>query len=203
MDLRQVHFRDLGTEGGMPCPSCGQVLSVAELEPAPPLRIEHCQACHGMSFNPGELQAALDAQSNPLVWLDQEQLARISRNYGYNHEVVYRKCPMCSERMSPINFGRRSGVVLDRCGTHGVWVEGGELRRLAEWWRSGGRLIFEQSEGDKTKRLFQEMEQAPKVLPGSIESPDRIGDWTWNQTSGIPGADLIGALGAIAASLLD
>lgn len=39
--------------------------------------------------------------------------------------------------MSPINFAGRSGMVLDRCGARGVWLEGSELRRLMEWWRAG------------------------------------------------------------------
>jgi len=204
IDLRQIHFRDLGTEESLACPSCSTALSVIEFETSPTLRIERCNACHGMFFNPGELEAALDTQTHPLVWLDPAQLNQIGEDYGFNHEVVYRKCPMCAERMNHLNFARRSGVILDRCGTHGVWVEGGELRRLTEWWRAGGKLLFQQNEADKTKRLYQGSDpRSSGHLPRSIESPDIPTDWTWGSGNGIPGAgDLLAAAVAVVASYI-
>ncbi|MCP5543694.1 MAG: zf-TFIIB domain-containing protein [Akkermansiaceae bacterium] len=206
IDLRQIHFRDMGTDASQPCPSCETPLSVIEFDTTPPMRVERCGACNGMFFNPGELEALLDHQTNPLVWLDNVQLQQISSDFGFQHEVVYRKCPLCAERMGHVNFGGRSGVVLDRCGTHGVWVEGGELRRLTEWWRAGGKLIFQQNEADKTKKLFQER---PKPVPptGSIESPERTDDWSWSRPDTIwedsrvwQVLRIAGLLGALAAS---
>jgi Zn-finger nucleic acid-binding protein len=189
IDLRQIHFRNLGSNETMACPSCESRLSVIEFDTDPPLCIERCFGCHGMFFNPGELQALLDQKTNPNVWLDTVQMQQIAAEYGYRHEVVYRKCPMCSERMSHLNFGGRSGVIVDRCGTHGLWVDGGELRQLTEWWRAGGKLVFQQSEADKTKKLFADRPSARPQERGSIESPDQPQDWSWNRqdTSVIPG----------------
>jgi Zn-finger nucleic acid-binding protein len=53
-------------------------------------------------------------------------------------EVRYVKCPMCHERMNRVNFGRRSGVVVDVCRSHGTWFDPGELTRVTEWVASGG-----------------------------------------------------------------
>lgn len=89
IDLRQVHFRDLGTDESQDCPSCESKLSVIEFDAGVPVRVERCGACHGMFFNPGELEALLDAQTNPLVWLDQVQMNQIGEDYGFTHEVVY------------------------------------------------------------------------------------------------------------------
>jgi Zn-finger nucleic acid-binding protein len=171
------------------CPSCESTLSVIEFDTSPPLHVERCFTCHGMFFNPGEIQALLDQKTNSLVWLDTVQINQIATDYGYNHEVVYRKCPMCAERMSHLNFGGRSGVILDRCGTHGLWVDGGELRQLTEWWRAGGKLIFQQNEADKTKKLFAERHVERPRPPQSIESSDKPQDWSWTRqdTSVIPG----------------
>ena len=203
VDLRQIHFRDLGTDESLACPSCASTLSVIEFETEPPLRIERCNACHGMFFNPGELEAALNSQTHPLVWLDPAQMDRIGEDYGFQHEVVYRKCPMCSDRMNHLNFARRSGVILDRCATHGVWVEAGELRRLTEWWRAGGKLVFQQNETDKTRRLYQTMDPMKSGhAPGSIESPGKTRDWTWSSGSALPdAADLLAAAVEIVVSL--
>jgi Zn-finger nucleic acid-binding protein len=165
VNLRQVHFRDLGTDASLPCPHCSIPLDVIEFETEPKIRIERCTTCYGTFFNPGELEALLEAQTNPLVWLDPAQLHQIATDFSHDGDVVYRKCPMCAERMSHINFGGHSGVIVDRCGTHGVWLEGSELRRLTEWWRAGGKLIYQQHEAERVKKLYAPVRAAPRREP--------------------------------------
>lgn len=205
VNLRQIHFRDLGVDEGLPCPSCSTPLDVIEFETEPAIRIERCTACYGTFFNPGELEALLDAQTNPLVWLDPAQLNQIAADFGHEHEVVYKRCPMCAERMSHLNFGGRSGVILDRCGTHGVWLEGSELRRLTEWWRAGGKLIYQQNEAERVKKLYATPEdKRPRPGIGGIESPDTPENWTWNSPVDSTHPSLWGAvIGSIIAGVLD
>ncbi len=64
IDLRQIHYRDLGSAEALACPSCESALSLIEFDTTPPMRVERCQACHGMFFNPGELQALLPTRSS-------------------------------------------------------------------------------------------------------------------------------------------
>jgi Zn-finger nucleic acid-binding protein len=71
--------------------------------------------------------------------------------------------------MSPHNFGGKSGVILDRCGTHGFWLDGGEYRRLAEWWRAGGKLIYQDNEAERTHWL-RERKSNPQSNAGSVDS---------------------------------
>ena len=150
-----------------------------------------------MFFNPGEMEALLDARTNPLVWLDAEQIERINVDFGHEREIVYRPCPMCSELMSHLNFGGRSGVIIDRCGTHGVWLEGSQLRRLTEWWRAGGKLIYQQNEEERVKRLYGTPPSAQRKNPtGSIEPPAESRDW-FDTPAGVAGV-----IGAIIGSIL-
>jgi len=181
VNLRQIHFRELGTDASLPCPHCFTPLDVIEFEIEPKVRIERCTTCYGTFFNPGELEVLLDAQTNPLVWLDPVQLQQITRDFYHDPEITYRKCPMCAERMSHINFGGKSGVIIDRCGTHGVWLEGSELRRLTEWWRAGGKLIYQQNEADRLKFLVSrpppKRKQPPLVTTesgGNVSNADSI-----------------------------
>lgn len=154
IDLRQINYRDIHTRKEMPCPSCHTPLGAIEVVvDGKPVRIERCETCEGLFFNPGELELLLELQTHEIVWLDTRQLAEEAASFSNDGAVVYRKCPVCAERMSPHNFGGKSGVLLDRCGTHGFWLDGGELRRLAEWWRAGGRLIYQQNEADRTRWL--------------------------------------------------
>lgn len=182
IDLRQMHFRDLSVpDTALPCPTCTKPLQVIQVGTSPPMKVERCGGCFGMFFNPGELEAVLNQQTETAVRFDAEMLDQVTADYGFNHEVIYKPCPMCSERMSHLNFGGRSGVILDRCGTHGLWLDGGELRRLAEWWRAGGKLIHQQSEAKRVGRLFVPEPRKSNPTGGSIESPEKRDDWTWGK----------------------
>ena len=173
IDLRQINFRDINTRKQMPCPSCQTPLGAVEImADGNPVRIERCESCLGLFFNPGELEKLLEIQSHEIVWLDTRQLDAMANTFSNDGEVVYRKCPLCAERMSPHNFGGRSGVILDRCGTHGFWLDGGEFRRLAEWWRAGGRLIYQNNEADRTRWLHGRKSNQ-RQTPGSADpGPD-------------------------------
>ena len=40
--------------------------------------------------------------------------------------------------MNQINYGQRSGIVVDWCKPDGIWLDSGELRSLLEWAKAGG-----------------------------------------------------------------
>ena len=52
VDLRQIHFRDLGVMEALSCPRCTTDLHMLEFDFQPPLRIERCHSCTGLFFNP-------------------------------------------------------------------------------------------------------------------------------------------------------
>ena len=56
--------------------------------------------------------------------------------------------------MLRLNYGRRSGVIVDRCKKHGVWFDADELRRVADFVARGGL--------DETRR--RELEEADRQL---------------------------------------
>lgn len=197
VDLRQIHFRDLGTNVEMACPECSTPLGVIEFDTEPAIKVERCGSCRGIFFNPGELEALLDVQTNPLVWLDPVQIQQISDDFVQNQRAFYKKCPMCTDRMNHVNFGGRSGVIVDHCGKHGVWLENSELRRLTEWWRVGGKLIYQQNEEQKVRRLYE-------TKSSSSFLPDVPKGGTWNAPTDPIGAETAwSVIIAIGSLLLD
>jgi Zn-finger nucleic acid-binding protein len=50
----------------------------------------------------------------------------------------YRKCPFCSGLMARRNYGAGSGVILDICREHGVFLDRGELTAVVVFLESGG-----------------------------------------------------------------
>lgn len=45
--------------------------------------------------------------------------------------VVYLKCPVCRKPMNRRNFGRPGALVVDECRRDGLWLDRGELERIA------------------------------------------------------------------------
>ncbi len=51
---------------------------------------------------------------------------------------MYVPCPDCSAMMNRINFGRRSGIIVDVCKDHGTWFDRDELPRAVRFVLDGG-----------------------------------------------------------------
>lgn len=87
------------------------------------------------------------------VWLDRGEfrdLTRESEVYqtqpapkGYVRgpaklQVEYIPCVRCGALMNRKNFAKISGVIMDECRSHGVWLDGGELERIRIFIADGG-----------------------------------------------------------------
>jgi Zn-finger nucleic acid-binding protein len=47
--------------------------------------------------------------------------------------------------------GKRSGVIVDCCRDHGLWLDAGELRQLMEWSRAGGEKLDKKNREHENK----------------------------------------------------
>jgi Zn-finger nucleic acid-binding protein len=153
VDLQGVHYYTThATDSERVCPRCRIGLKSVDLKLQGRFLIERCDDCFGLFFDPGELEAVLDAAVKNVFVIDRSQLGQLS-NSGSSaaQPVSYIKCPVCATVMNRVNFGTRSGVVVDRCREHGIWLDGGELRRLCEWMKAGGKLL-DQERQEQRKR---------------------------------------------------
>ncbi len=97
-----------------------------------------------------------------------------------NDRVVYRACPACREFMTRRNHGGSSGVVVDVCRQHGIWLDHSELERLLAWVRAGGPERERQRRIERARRA-EPVDAKPLGLPLDRESRE-------------PGFDLLEAL---------
>ena len=113
------------------CPRCDLRLKTLDLKLNGRFLIDRCEQCLGLFFDPGELEALLEATVNNVFLIDRNGLDGINlKRQPDQYPIAYIKCPVCSQLMNRVNFGVRSGVIIDRCKAHGVWLDGGELRHL-------------------------------------------------------------------------
>lgn len=167
------------------CPRCHVPLQLVNLNLRKAFYIERCQRCLGLFFDPGELEALLDNTVTHVYDIDParlNELQNVTRSSEY--PVGYIDCPVCKKLMNRLNFGSRSGVIVDKCREHGVWLDGSELRQLLEWVKAGGDLYHKQKqfetaqlelEQEKKRLQFREIDRhLDAVRGGSPAEPEEL-----------------------------
>jgi Zn-finger nucleic acid-binding protein len=123
------------------CPECRAGMESLNVGRRERFFIEMCPRCHGLFFDLNELHALLDDAVVPTYEIDYPLLAKVQEESPAPRRAAYVPCPDCAKLMNKVQFAPRSGVVIDRCRDHGIWLEGGELRRLMEWKKAGGQVM--------------------------------------------------------------
>jgi Zn-finger nucleic acid-binding protein len=149
------------------CPRCKSALRTRKVDEN---ELVECSGCGGLWLQPdqfatfcthaeddGGLRRALDAALPP------PQPVAETR-------VMYLPCPTCHELMMRKNFGGSSGVVIDLCKNHGVWLDHRELERVLDYVQKGG-LSRERERLAREERERRSKEVA--LLPGmSLDGRD-------------------------------
>ena len=171
VDLRSLSAStDRAPDAPRPCPECGTNMESVNVGNRKRFFIEQCVRCHGLFFDLNELQALLDDAVAPTFEVNFPLLFSLQNESPVpRRKVTYVPCPDCGKLMNRFGFGQRSGVVVDRCRDHGVWLEGGELHRLMEWKKAGGQVLDQQSGMVDTRandllKALTEKTEAPIVL---------------------------------------
>lgn len=117
----------------MQCPVCNDVELVTERVDT--VEIDRCPQCHGMWLDMLELEELLESDPRPLLKQDRA-LGRAAADPDRRLD-----CPRCKGTyLIKLNSLIRPGTILDSCTVcHGVWLDAGELARLAGG-GLGGRL---------------------------------------------------------------
>ena len=131
-----------GDQTDQDCPDCvdSQKLKSRSLGD-PPVSIRECGACGGlwlenMVFQLLEERAVSAASSGDTLL--HRRLRGQPATQSDPHGRYYRSCPVCGTLMHRRNYGKRSGVLIDLCGEHGVWFDMEELDRIIHWVKAGG-----------------------------------------------------------------
>ncbi len=121
------------------CPACGKGHTLTGRKIEADIAFLECRRCGGIWLGHeafGHLQEK--ARSKEIRWLGKgkptEPVSATAQT-----GPLYRNCTMCGKQMSRRNFEYRSGVIIDVCANHGLWLDLGELDRILHWIQSGAR----------------------------------------------------------------
>lgn len=101
------------------------------------------------------------------LWLDRGKFRRATRESDVYREeslimseyikkpaqdtVTYVPCVRCGKIMNRKNFAKISGVIIDECGNHGVWLDAGELEKIRHFIADGGLERVQDREIEKNR----------------------------------------------------
>lgn len=166
-DLKGIHrFTVTVPDTERTCPRCSISLQTIDLKIEGTFLIERCERCLGLFFDVGELEALIKASVTHVYQVDRHKITDLNETLRNNdYPPNYIKCPVCGTLMSRVNFGARSGVIIDKCPDHGIWLDGGELRHLLEWVKAGGELLSKQREEERKKDEARQNERKNRRTP--------------------------------------
>jgi len=108
------------------CPHCRIPLKSAEIRGS---RISMCPECFGMWLDSDEFSFLASKRD---VYKDESVPKKYERKplYSKKPAKMYVPCPVCNQLMNRQNFKKISGVIIDICIKHGVWLDAGELEQI-------------------------------------------------------------------------
>jgi Zn-finger nucleic acid-binding protein len=171
LDLKRIgKYRVENSESQRICPDCHIPLRTIDVGKGESFYIEQCTGCYGLFFDPNELEALMNQSVDEVYSIKLKQLDQLAtRNYT-KEKIVYRKCPICQTLMNRTNFGGRSGIIIDSCRDHGVWLDRGELSALIEWKKAGGEILKAEIESKQKQREVNRSSQKHEAYRTEIRN---------------------------------
>ncbi len=122
----------------LPCPTCSALMPARQIGG---IGLNECLSCNGL-WAPAEsfdllLGRAIEARQHASLPELHLLKPRVSGSNPARQDVQYRKCPVCDAYMHRTNYRKKSGVILDTCSEHGVWLDADELEQVAGFILSG------------------------------------------------------------------
>jgi len=157
--LEKVSFSKSRAAVSLDCPDCKTEMEQIDVGISEEIIIHRCVECDGVFISEEDLQHTIRHQTGVVHKIDYSILRFILDNprQEYHTEAAYRNCPVCAKQMSRAIYAAVSGVMIDRCLEHGVWLDSGEMQQLFEWKSAYASL----------KNM--EVKEGVKVLKGSTE----------------------------------
>lgn len=172
VDLRTVHRSVASTAASdRNCPRCETLMESVDLGIDGGFFIERYDRCLGLFFDPDELERILNVSAQNVHEVDRQRLdVMIAEEYADTpKQVKYIKCPVCDTLMNRRIFGAKSGIIVDGCRQHGVWLDGGELAQIVKWAKAGGRILDAERKERDAKN--QERKKRLESFKESVDNP--------------------------------
>ena len=176
--LEQMSFSVSRSAVTLTCPDCKTETETINIGLAEEIIIHRCRECDGIFLSEKALEDAIRHQIGVVHKVDRSLLRFILDHprQATEHNRTFRSCPVCNRPMHKGIYAAVSGVLIDKCPEHGIWLDSGELQQLLEW-----KSIYTSL---KRKELREKKSNIPpgeptlKLTPESTRDPiERFFTW--------------------------
>lgn len=158
-------------EQPLACPRCRDPMQALVLGAT---TARECSACGGLWLDPASLQRLSDQREEHADIVS--MLARRTPTIDTPPDVVrYVPCPSCQKLMNRKNFAQSSGVILDVCADHGVWLDRGELERVLGFVADGG---LARARAREQQRLVEEQRRLAALQNSPLMRGSQVGGYS-------------------------
>lgn len=187
------------------CPACtpaggdGPPLVSRRVAQGDALHLFECRRCAGMWLDREVFNALLERAKRGRAGVPASPPvpapgAAGGGDGGAGGQWAYRPCAVCGKLMNRTNYARRSGVILDVCGDHGLWFDHDELRRVLSYVEGGG----------STEAEVKATEPKPKVSLGPAYAGGGLdGPWSGRGSGRAIGGAVLEGLAWLLSGLFD
>lgn len=180
-------------EGSAYCPHCGAAQNRGEAMEVRPVR---CPACRSVMrwITVGGLDL-LECEACDGTWIEADAFERLCASHESQAAVlhgdaarqrspagpqptVYRPCLRCGTMMNRMNFGRRSGTVIDACRGHGTFLDRGELHQVVRFIHDGG---LDRARRAEIEELREEQRRLQSLQIQSGHNAPTAGGFAWDE----------------------
>jgi Zn-finger nucleic acid-binding protein len=113
-----------------------------------------CPDCEGLWLDKSSFQHATRESD---VYKNEDTDKAYLRGPVQEDTPVYLPCVRCGKLMNRKNFARISGVIIDECGRHGVWLDPGELEKIRLFIADGGLEKSQDRAIEDTRNQLREL----------------------------------------------
>jgi len=146
-------------------PKCPRCSAEMELEVVEGIELDICYSCGGTWYDKDELEEHLAKGAQEP---GEDDAGATTKADWQRKDAIYLKCPKCGRPMNRVNFGRRSGTIVDVCGPHGVFLDAGELEEIQRF-ESSGKGDIARADTRRSQEVRERQEKRDRARQRQIE----------------------------------
>ena len=148
------------------CPECHVPLGTYQYES---VVVEACPAGHGIFLTGDALQATVRSRAADRPEAEEQAALEAARPIPMDELAAaeaLRTCPVDGVPMTKQVFAYESGVPIDVCQEHGIWLDAGEIDQIEAWYEAQqAQLATDRATwGGQTGRLEQIEQQHERAI---------------------------------------
>jgi Zn-finger nucleic acid-binding protein len=164
----------LGDEKSFENPMCPRCRISLECKSEHDIDIYSCPQCNGLWLDPGEF----DVLTTESTVYREEQLKEEYSRPPLPEKIEYLPCARCGKLMVSKNYAHISGLIIEECGRHGIWLDNGELEKIRQFILDGGLQNEQFKEMEKNKA---ELEDLAEKVNDTAFTQKLIHFWNWKR----------------------